>query len=82
MAQRKQAAHRRAACRNPFQPDQPLRRSLIALAATDPSFLLAANLMISPVDGLRPWGSALTLTLNLPKPLMATWLPFTAAEIV
>jgi hypothetical protein len=32
---------------------------------------------------LRPWGSALTLTLNLPKPFMATSLPFTAAaEIV
>src|ERR1039457_5900558 len=55
--------------------DQGFRRFFSALAAENFAALLAAMLIVAPVDGLRPCRAARWLTLNLPKPASATSPP-------
>src|SRR5271167_1177466 len=64
----------------PVTPEQraagdQLRRFFSALAAENFAALLAAMLIVSPVDGFRPCRAARWLTLNLPKPASATSPP-------
>src|SRR3546814_4984373 len=53
--------------------------SFTALAGAKVSFLDAAILMVSPVAGFRPSRAAVSLTLNLPKPLREISSPPAAA---
>src|SRR5271167_215770 len=64
----------------PVTPEQraagdQLRRFFSALAAENFAALLAAMLIVSPVDGFRPCLAARWLTLNLPNPASATSPP-------
>src|SRR5271165_1281311 len=61
-------------------PAQPFRRSLTDLADEKVSFLDAAILILSPLAGLRPSRSGITLTLNLPNPGSDTSAPLAAAS--
>src|SRR5208283_450353 len=61
-------------------PAQPFRRSLTDLADEKVSFLDAAILILSPLAGLRPSRSGITLTLNLPNPGRDTSAPLAAAS--
>ncbi len=57
----------------------PLSLSFTAIAMVNVSFFDALIVMPSPVAGLRPSRSALSLTLNLPKPLSDSSSPLAAA---
>src|SRR3954447_2561976 len=68
---------RRAGARSPARrlARQLLTAPLNADAGLNRGALDAAISMVSPVCGLRPWRAERSLTLNFPKPLMATSSP-------